>query len=123
MNSNRLTVLSVLSAAALASLAPSTQADITATTSAQKLVAVDEAPLPGAGGTVQPDEPISHSCGSTDFDGDGEKGTDKDIEAFFAAIAGVTSPLWESADFDGDGDVGTDADIEAFFRVLSGKPC
>jgi len=64
-------------------------------------------------------------CGSADFNCDGDLGTDADIEAFFACLAGTcpgTSCL-SSADFNGDGDIGTDADIEAFFRVLAGGSC
>jgi hypothetical protein len=62
---------------------------------------------------------------TADFNCDGDVGTDADIEAFFACIAGTcpTPPCTSTADFNGDGDVGTDADIEAFFRVLSGGPC
>jgi hypothetical protein len=60
---------------------------------------------------------------TSDFDGDGDLGTDADIEAFFSCLGGNCCPLCGSADFDGDGDVGTDSDIEAFFRVLSGGPC
>jgi len=65
------------------------------------------------------------TCGSTDFDGDGDEGTDADIEAFFAVLAGGACPTGTcgSADFDGDGDEGTDADIEALFRVLAGGRC
>lgn len=64
-------------------------------------------------------------CGSADFNCDGDTGTDMDIEAFFACIAGLCPPLpcASTADFDGDGDVGTDGDIEAFFRVLAGGNC
>jgi hypothetical protein len=64
-------------------------------------------------------------CGSADYDCDGDIGTDADIEAFFACLAGncPAPPCTSSADFDGDGDIGTDADIEAFFRVLAGGPC
>jgi hypothetical protein len=64
-------------------------------------------------------------CGSADFDCDGDIGTDADIEAFFACLAGACppAPCASSADFNGDGDIGTDADIEAFFRVLAGGPC
>jgi subtilisin family serine protease len=65
----------------------------------------------------------SLTVNSTDFDGDGDVGTDADIEAFFACLAGACCPTCGSADFDGDGDVGTDADIEAFFRVLAGGAC
>ena len=60
---------------------------------------------------------------SADFDGDGDIGTDADIEAFFACLGGTCCATCQSADFDGDGDVGTDADIEAFFRVLAGGSC
>ena len=64
-------------------------------------------------------------CGSTDFDGDGDEGTDADIEAFFAVLAGGACPTGTcgSIDFDGDGDEGTDADIEAFFRAIAGGDC
>jgi hypothetical protein len=64
-------------------------------------------------------------CGSADFDCDGDTGTDADIEAFFACLAGncPAPPCGSTADFNGDGDVGTDADIEAFFRVLAGGTC
>jgi uncharacterized membrane protein len=62
-------------------------------------------------------------CGSADFNGDGSPGTDADIEAFFACIAGNCCPNCGSADFNSDGDFGTDADIEAFFRVLAGGSC
>jgi hypothetical protein len=67
--------------------------------------------------------PPDSRCGSADFDGDGDVGTDADIEAFFACLAGSCCPTCGSADFDGDGDTGTDADIEAFFRVLGGGNC
>jgi hypothetical protein len=65
------------------------------------------------------------ACGSPDFDCDGDVGTDADIEAFFACLAGncPPAPCTSSADFNADGDVGTDADIEAFFRVLAGGNC
>ncbi len=64
-------------------------------------------------------------CGTSDFNCDGDVGTDADIEAFFACLSGSCPPppCANSADFNGDGDVGTDQDIEAFFRVLSGLPC
>ncbi len=67
----------------------------------------------------------TQTCGTADFDGDGDVGTDADIEAFFACLAGNCCPTCYpgGADFDGDGDVGTDADIESFFRVLAGGPC
>ncbi len=65
------------------------------------------------------------ACGTADFDGDGDVGTDADIEAFFACLGGncCATCFPGGADFNGDGDTGTDADIEAFFRVLSGGNC
>ncbi len=65
------------------------------------------------------------ACGTADFDGDGDTGTDADIEAFFACLAGncCATCFHLGADFNADGDVGTDADIEAFFRVLAGQDC
>ena len=65
------------------------------------------------------------ACGTADFDGDGDTGTDADIEAFFACLAGTCCPTCfpGGSDFNADGDSGTDADIESFFRVLSGGPC
>ena len=65
------------------------------------------------------------TCGSADFDNDGDAGTDFDIEAFFACLAGQCCPTCfvGGADFDMDGDSGTDFDIEAFFRVLAGGNC
>jgi probable HAF family extracellular repeat protein len=64
-------------------------------------------------------------CCGADFDCDGDVGTDFDIQAFFACLAGVcpSPPCPYNADFNGDGDVGTDADIEAFIRVLVGSCC
>jgi glucose/arabinose dehydrogenase len=64
-------------------------------------------------------------CGSADFNGDGDFGTDADIDAFFACLAGnCCATCWHTgADFNGDGDTGTDQDIEAFFRVLAGGLC
>jgi hypothetical protein len=66
---------------------------------------------------------IASTCGSADFNQDGEVATDADIEAFFACLAGDCCSSCGSADFNGDGDVATDADIEAFFRVLAGGSC
>jgi uncharacterized membrane protein len=63
------------------------------------------------------------TCGSSDFNHDGDTGTDGDIEAFFACLSGNCCPFCDSADFNFDGDIGTDQDIEAFFRVLAGQPC
>jgi hypothetical protein len=62
-------------------------------------------------------------CGSADFDGDGSVGTDADIDAFFACLAGSCCSTCQSSDFDADGSAGTSADIEAFFRVLAGGGC
>ncbi len=62
-------------------------------------------------------------CGSSDFNGDDDFGTDDDILAFFACLAGNCCPSCGSADFNADGDTGTDADIEAFFRALAGGAC
>jgi hypothetical protein len=64
-------------------------------------------------------------CGSADFNCDGDRGTDADIAAFFACLAGTcpAPPCRSTADFNDDGDVGTDADIAAFFRVLAGGAC
>jgi hypothetical protein len=64
--------------------------------------------------------------GSTmDFNGDGDIGTDQDIEAFFACLAGSCCATCNpnGADFNMDGDVGTDQDIEDFFRVLATGEC
>jgi len=64
-------------------------------------------------------------CGTSDFNGDTDFGTDQDIEAFFACLAGFCCPTCYAggSDFNGDGDFGTDQDIEAFFRVLAGGNC
>ena len=58
-----------------------------------------------------------------DFDGDGDVGTDRDIEAFFACLGGDCCASCGPADFNGDGDIGADDDIESFFRVLGGGAC
>jgi hypothetical protein len=63
------------------------------------------------------------SCSTADFNGDGDVGTDADIEAFFSCLSGNCCSTCGSADFNADGDIGTDADIEAFFRVLGGGAC
>jgi hypothetical protein len=64
-------------------------------------------------------------CPTSDFNCDGDLGTDADIEAFFRCLAGTCPaiPCFSSADFNRDGDMGTDADIESFFRVLAGGAC
>ncbi len=67
--------------------------------------------------------PSGPTCGSADFNGDGDTGTDADIEAFFACLSGNCCARCGTSDFNGDGDVGTDADIGAFFRVLGGGAC
>ncbi|HYE61149.1 MAG TPA: hypothetical protein VD997_04065 [Phycisphaerales bacterium] len=69
------------------------------------------------------EEPLPPLCGTADFNGDGDTGTDQDIEAFFACLGGTCCPLCGTADFNFDGDTGTDQDIEAFFRVLGGGSC
>jgi hypothetical protein len=76
-----------------------------------------------AQGAVTMNISCSGGCGSSDFNGDGDFGTDADIEAFFACLAGNCCATCWSSDFNGDGDFGTDADIEAFFRVLGGGNC
>jgi hypothetical protein len=60
---------------------------------------------------------------TSDFNQDGDFGTDQDIEAFFACLAGHCCVTCGSSDFNNDGDFGTDQDIEAFFRVLAGGAC
>jgi hypothetical protein len=77
------------------------------------------ATLPASGAVPPP------TCGSADFDCNGDVGTDADITAFFSCLAGncPAAPCHSTADFNGDGDVGTDTDIEAFFRVLAGGNC
>jgi hypothetical protein len=66
-----------------------------------------------------------NECGNQDYNGDGDFGTDQDIEAFFACLGGncCTTCFCQGSDFNGDGDFGTDQDIEAFFRVLGGGNC
>jgi hypothetical protein len=67
--------------------------------------------------------PGGDPCWSADFDGDGDTGTDADIEAFFACIAGNCCAACGSTDFNSDGDASTDLDIESFFRLLAGGNC
>ena len=64
-------------------------------------------------------------CGTSDYNGDGDFGTDQDIEAFFACLSGICCPncFPGGSDFNQDGDFGTDQDIESFFRVLAGGFC
>jgi hypothetical protein len=83
------------------------------------------APSPSGVGQIVITGTNNGGCGSADFNCDGDVGTDADIEAFFACLAGncPAFPCMGTADFDGDGDIGTDADIEAFFRVLGGGTC
>jgi uncharacterized membrane protein len=66
---------------------------------------------------------LGPSCGTADYNHDGDTGTDQDIIDFFNCLAGNCCPTCYTNDFNGDGDAGTDADIEAFFRVLAGQPC
>jgi len=65
---------------------------------------------------------LTRGC-PADFNGDGLIGTDADIEAFFACLAGNCCDTCFTADYNADGDTGTDVDIEAFFRVLGGGNC
>jgi uncharacterized membrane protein len=67
----------------------------------------------------------TNPCGTSDFNGDGDFGTDQDIEAFFACLGGqcCATCFPGGSDFNGDGDFGTDQDIESFFRVLGGAAC
>jgi len=69
--------------------------------------------------------PTPPECGTSDYNGDGDFGTDADIEAFFRCLGGnccgVAFPY--GSDFNADGDYGTDQDIESFFRVLGGGAC
>jgi len=69
--------------------------------------------------------PDAVGCGTSDYNGDGDFGTDADIEAFFACLGGSCCQTCfpGGSDFNADGDYGTDADIEAFFRVLGGARC
>jgi hypothetical protein len=72
-----------------------------------------------------PPSPCGPVCATSDYDGDGDSGTDADIEAFFACLAGnCCATCWHlGSDINADGDSGTDADIEAFFRILAGNAC
>ncbi|HYE62811.1 MAG TPA: hypothetical protein VD997_12515 [Phycisphaerales bacterium] len=65
----------------------------------------------------------ANPCWTADFNGDGNVGTDQDIETFFACIGGHCCATCGDADFNADGDTATDQDIEAFFRVLGGAAC
>jgi len=58
-------------------------------------------------------------CPDTDFDNDGDAGTDFDAEAFFSVITNGPCSTCDSTDVNGDGDEGTDEDIELFFMRLS----
>jgi hypothetical protein len=58
-----------------------------------------------------------------DFDRDGDIGTDQDIEAFFACIAGECCPGCPNPDINRDGIPGNGPDIQSFFRVLAGGGC
>jgi len=89
------------------------------------LTVIDSNNFNGTDNVVITVAPPGPDCDSADFNCDGDVGTDADIEAFFACIAGNCpgAPCTSSADFNHDGDIGTDADIESFFRVLGGGPC
>jgi hypothetical protein len=73
----------------------------------------------GAGGNPAANI-VRYSETSSDFNGDGDYGTDQDVEAFFRCLSGDCCARCRSADFNADGDMGTEQDIEAFFRVLAG---
>jgi hypothetical protein len=94
---------------------------LTLTITSQSDTVNGSATLPASGVLVPPPP----TCGSADFDCDGDTGTDADIQAFFRCLAGSCpgTPCPSDADFNGDGDSGTDADIESFFRVLAGGNC
>jgi len=81
--------------------------------------------ITGGGGEACAPTCPGNECGGQDFNGDGDFGTDQDIEAFFACLGGncCATCFCQGSDFNGDGDFGTDADIEAFFRVLGGGNC
>ena len=66
-------------------------------------------------------EPCPRTC-TSDYNNDGDHGTDQDIEAFFRCLAGNCCTRC-TPDFNNDGDHGTDQDIESFFRVLAGGNC
>jgi probable HAF family extracellular repeat protein len=83
----------------------------------QGWAATVQLPRPPCGGICCPD---------VDFDCDGDTGTDADIAAFFACLAGNCPPppcCHDSTDINRDGDVGTDADIYEFFRELTQGCC
>jgi hypothetical protein len=58
-----------------------------------------------------------------DFNRDGDVGTDHDIEAFFACIAGDCCEGCANPDINRDGIPGNGPDIQSFFRVLAGGGC
>lgn len=70
-----------------------------------------------------PCPPIFGCHCTSDFNADGDYGTDQDIQDFFACLGGNCCPVCGSSDFNGDGDFGTDADIQSFFSVLGGGCC
>ncbi len=63
------------------------------------------------------------SCGTSDYNHDGDSGTDLDIEDFFRCLSGDCCTTCYTDDINGDGVGGDDADIEAFFKVLAGGNC
>jgi RHS repeat-associated protein len=73
--------------------------------------------VPRALPAAEPDT-VYHTA---DFDGDGNIGTDQDIAAFWACIAGDCCATCGSVDVDRDGSLATDQDIEAFYAILSGS--
>jgi hypothetical protein len=94
------------------------------TTDTKGQIAYDQWVLHGRSEPTEMDFATTQVNGcSSDFNADGDYGTDQDIEAFFACLSGNCCATCGSSDYNGDGDYGTDADIEAFFRVLSGGAC
>jgi hypothetical protein len=81
--------------------------------------------LPGSNFPFNVCIPLVHGCATSDYNGDGDFGTDQDIEAFFVCLGGnCCATCWHlGSDVNGDGDYGTDGDIESFFRVLGGTQC
>jgi hypothetical protein len=70
---------------------------------------------------LMPKVSVRQSQCPSDFNGDGDVGTDADVAALFRCLAGDCCPVCLNQDVNGDGDAGTDQDIEAFFTALSGS--
>jgi|GEM_PF-1978589 len=109
-------------------LTPTLPPTLTATWRPYRMKVVEDRLLifdPSRNGVIEYTQTCGPICGTSDYDGDSDFGTDADIEAFFACLAGSCCPtcFFLGSDFNDDGDAGTDQDIEAFFRVLSGGNC